>query len=91
MYLSGPKVFRTVPKSKLGLPRVTMGLDKSLNQSLQGGLEKISYISSNRLPRNFYKVPNKHLIGHVLGGQNRGSTNMSLFGKDHECRECELK
>ena len=29
--LSEPKVFRTVPKSKLGLPRVAMGLDKSLN------------------------------------------------------------
>ena len=53
--LSGPKVFRTVPKcailkvhlkatlkmkekpkSKLGLLRVTMGLDKFPNQSLQG-------------------------------------------------------
>ena len=53
--LSGPKVFRTMPKcailkvhlkatlkrkekpkSKLGLLRVIMGLDKSLSQSLQG-------------------------------------------------------
>ena len=61
-------------KSKLGLPRVTTGLDKSLNQSPQGGLEKIGYMSSNGPPRNCYKVPNKYLIGHVLGGQNGGST-----------------
>ena len=40
--LNGPKV----PKSKLRLPRVTMELDKSVNQSLQGGLEKIYYTSS---------------------------------------------
>ena len=50
VYLSGPK-------SKLGLPRVTMGLDKSFNQSPQGGLEKISYTSSNGPPRNCCKVP----------------------------------
>ena len=62
------------PKSKLGLPRVTMELDKSLNQSPQGGLEKISYMSSNGPPGNCYKVRNKYLIGHVLGGQNGGST-----------------
>ena len=51
-----------------------MGLGKSLNQSLQGGLEKIGYTSSNGLPRNCCKVSNKYLIGHVLGEQNRGST-----------------
>ena len=28
------------PKSKLVLPRVTTGLDKSLNQSPKGGLKK---------------------------------------------------
>ena len=60
------------PKSKLGLPRVTMGLDKSLNQSPQGGAEKIDYTSSNKPPGNYCKVPNKYLIGHVLGRQNGG-------------------
>ena len=35
------------PKSKLGLPRVTMGLNEPLNQSSRGGLEKIDYASSN--------------------------------------------
>ena len=28
---------------------------------------------------------------HVLRGQNGESTNMLLFGRDHKCRECELK
>ena len=51
-----------------------MGLDKSLNQSPQGGLEKIGYTSSNMPPGNCCKVLNKYLIGHVLGGQNGGST-----------------
>ena len=37
-------------KSKVGLPRVTMELDKSLNHSPQGGLEKIGYTSSNGPP-----------------------------------------
>ena len=60
------------PKSKLGLPRVIMELDKSLNQSPQGGLEKIDYMSSNGPPGNCCKVPNKYLIGHVLGRQNEG-------------------
>ena len=78
-------------KSKLGLPRVTMELDKSLNQSFHGDLEKIGYTSCNRPIGNCYKIQNQHLIGHVLGGQNGGSTNMLLFGRDHECRECELK
>ena len=41
------------PKSKLGLPRVIMGLNEPLNQSLQGGLEKIGYASSNGPPRNY--------------------------------------
>ena len=62
------------PKAKLGLPRATMGLDKSLNQSPQGDLKNIGYTSSNRPPRNCRKVSNKYLIGHVLGGQNEGST-----------------
>ena len=68
--LNGPKV----PKSKLRLPRVTMRLDKSLNQNPQGGLEKIDYTSSNGAPRNWCKVPDKYPIGHVLGGQNGRST-----------------
>ena len=51
-----------------------MGLGKSLNQSPQGGLEKIGYTSSNEPPRNCCKVSNKYLIGHVLGGQNGGFT-----------------
>ena len=68
-YLSGPK-------SKLGLPRVTMELNKSLNQSSQGGLEKISYTISNGPLGNCCKLPNKYLIGHVLGGKNEGSTHI---------------
>ena len=67
------------PKSKLGLLRVTMRLDKSLNQSLKCDLEKISYMNSNGPLENCCKVLNKHLIIHVLGGQNRGSTNCILF------------
>ena len=67
------------PKSKLGLPRFTTGLDKSLNQSPQGGLEKIDYTSSNGPPRNCCKVPDKYLIGHVLGEQNGGSTPIFEF------------
>ena len=51
-----------------------MRLDKSFNQSPQGGSEKIGYTSSNRPPGNYRKVLNKYLIGHVLGGQNEGST-----------------
>ena len=43
VYLNGPKV----PKSKIGLPSVTIELDKSLNQSPQDGLEKIGYMSNN--------------------------------------------
>ena len=62
---------------------------KSLNQSPQGGLEKISYTSSNGPLGNCYKIPNKYLIRHVLGRQNKGSTNMPLFSRDRECRECE--
>ena len=61
------------PKSKLGLPRVTMELDKSLNHSPQGGLEKIDYTSSNGPPGNCCKIPDKYLIGHLLEGQNGGS------------------
>ena len=53
-----------------------MELDKSLNQSPQGGLENIGYMSSNEPLGNCYKVPNKYLIGHVLGGQNGGSTEI---------------
>ena len=48
--------------------------DKPLNQSLQGGSEKISYMSSNGPSRNCCKVLNENLIGHVLEGQNGGST-----------------
>ena len=66
-----------------------MGLGKSLNQSPQGGLKKIGYMSSNGSPGNCCKIRDKYLIGHMLGGQNRGSTNMSLFGREHECRGCE--
>ena len=77
------------PKSKIGLPRVTMGLNEPLNQSPRGGLEKIEYGSSNGPLGNCCKVLNKYLIGHMIRGQNGGSTNMLLFGRDHECRECE--
>ena len=49
-------------KSKLGLPRVTMGLNEPLNQSPRGGLEKIGYESSNVSLGNCCKVSNKYLI-----------------------------
>ena len=62
------------PKSKLKLPRVTTGLDKSLNQSSQGGLENIDYMSNNGPPGNCCKVLNEHTIRHVLVGQNGWST-----------------
>ena len=55
-----------------------MGIDKSLNQSPQGGLEKIGYTSSNGSPGNFCKVLNEHTIRHVLVGQNGGSTHYKL-------------
>ena len=51
-----------------------MGLNEPLNQSPRGGLEKIGYVSSNGPRENCCKVSNKYLIGHVLGGQNGGST-----------------
>ena len=54
-------------KSKLGLSRVTTGLNKSLNQSLQGGSRKVSNVSSYGPPRDYCKVSNKYLIGHVIG------------------------
>ena len=38
------------PKSKLGLPRVIMGLNEPLNQSPRCDLEKIGYASSNGSP-----------------------------------------
>ena len=62
------------PKSQLKLPRITMGSNESLNQSLQGGLEKISYMNSNGPSGNCCKVPSEHVIGHVLIRQNGGST-----------------
>ena len=40
---------------------------------------------------NYCKVSNRHVIGHMLVGQNRGSTNMPLLGRDHECKEYEWK
>ena len=64
-------------KSKLGLPRVTMGLNEPLNQSPRGGLEKIGYVSSNGPLGNCCKVSNKYLIRHVLGGQNGRFTSHS--------------
>ena len=53
-------------------------LDKPLNQSLQSGSENVSYMSSNGPPGNCCKVLNKHVKGHVLGGQNGGSTMYSI-------------
>ena len=75
--LSGPNKEREkkTPKSKLKLPRITMGSDESLNQSLQGGLEKISYMISNGPPGNCCKVSSEHVIGHVLIRQNGRSTS----------------
>ena len=51
-----------------------MELNKSLNQSPQGDLEKIGYMSSNGPSGNCCKLQNKYLIGHVLRGQNGGFT-----------------
>ena len=56
------------------------GSNKLLNQSLQGGSKKISYMSSNRPSGNCCKVPNENLIGHVLGEQNGRSTVDELVG-----------
>ena len=64
------QVYLNEPKSKLGLPSVIMKLDKSFNQSPEGGLEKIGYTSSNGPPGNCYKVPKKYLKRYVLGEQN---------------------
>ena len=72
------------PKSKLGLPKVTMGLDKSLNQSLQSGFEKISYMSSNGPLGNYCKVSDKYLIGHMLGGQNGGFIVINWHTQAHK-------
>ena len=69
------------PKSKLGLPTVTMDVNKSLNQSPQSGLEKIGYTSSNGPSGNYCKIWDKYLIGHVLRGQNGGST-ICQFGNE---------
>ena len=55
VYLNGLRGL-SGPKSKLGLPSVTMELDKSLNQSFQGGLEKIGYTSSNGPSENYYEA-----------------------------------
>ena len=45
----------------------------------------------NESPKNYCKVSNGHVIGHVLVGQNRGSTNIPFFGRDHKCSEYEWK
>ena len=41
------------PKSKLGLLRVTIGLNESLYQSLRGGSKKVSSMSSYGPLRNY--------------------------------------
>ena len=79
MVPNGPSVCLSESKSKLGLSRVTMELDKFLNRSPQGGLENIGYKSSNGPPGNYCKVPNKHIIGYVLVRQNGGSTKMFIL------------
>ena len=55
------------PKSKLGLPRVTMGLDKSFNQSLRDSLKMVSCMSSYGPPRDYYGVLKEHLKTCVEG------------------------
>ena len=58
------------PKSKLGLPSVTIrGQIIPQPKSLRW-LRKVSSMSSYGPPRNYCKVSNKYLIGHVLRGQN---------------------
>ena len=59
------------PNSKLGLPRVTIrGQIIPQPKSLRWLKKKVSSMSSYGPPRNYCKVSNKYLIGHVLGGQN---------------------
>ena len=41
------------PKSKLGLPKIIMGLDKSFSQSFRGNSKKVSSMNSNGPPRNY--------------------------------------
>ena len=58
------------PKSKLRLPRVTIRGQIIPKPKSPRWLKKVSSVSSYGPPRNYYKVSNKYLIGHVLGGQN---------------------
>ena len=39
-----------------------------------GPSTRVSKVTSNGTPENYYKVPNEHVIGCVLVGQNEGST-----------------
>ena len=77
-----------VPKAKLGLPTATMTLVKSLNQSPQGGFKKKWYTSRNGPTGNCCKLPNKYLIGYVLGKQNGGSTISTFWLVKLKCRVC---
>ena len=58
------------PKSKLRLPRVTIRGQIIPKPKSPRWLKKVSSVSSYGPPRNYYKVSNKYLIGHVLGGKN---------------------
>ena len=73
-----PKIIKKVPRCPrmcLSILKVCLNeeLDKSLNQSFQGGLEKAGCVSSNELPENYCEVLKKHLR-HMLRGQNWGFT-----------------
>ena len=67
-----------------------MESDKPLNQSLQSGSEKISCMSNNGSSKDYCGTLEVNLKA-CAKGQNGGSTNMPFFGRDHECKECELK
>ena len=67
------------PKSKLRLPRVTTGLDKSLNQSLQGGSKNVSSMSSYGPPRNYCEALEVNLKTCAKGIKLRVYTIMCLL------------
>ena len=74
---NGPSASKTIlkmnekPNSKLRLPKVTIrGQIIPQPKSLRWLKKKVSSMSSYGPPRNYCKVSNKYLIGHVLGGQN---------------------
>ena len=50
---------------------------------------KLSLKGSQETTTSQKRSRGRHLVSHLLRGQNEGSTNMPLFGRDHECKECK--